>query len=77
MDITTIIIFFIVVGLPTLGLTLVQLAKIIQQSPRKSAKAGGNDGVDDAEIMQQIHLSLSRLEKRIDSLETILFDKRR
>jgi phage shock protein B len=32
---------------------------------------------EDAQIIQEIYQGLNRLEKRIESLETILFDRRR
>lgn len=71
MDLTAVAIVFIAVGLPVLAITLIQLAKIVTGDSRKARASSG----DDAQLMQQIHRTLSRLEKRIDSLETIVLDK--
>ena len=76
-----IFIVFIVVGLPVMGGTLIKLAKII-----KGEQSGSNYGSDkksnnpatdrgEAEIVQEINQLVTRLEKRIDSLETIVLDQ--
>ena len=74
--ITGIVIVFIVVGLPILCGTLIKLAKIMR-GESGSSKSNGNPRSDreEAEIMQDIHRTLSKLEKRIDSLETIVLEK--
>ena len=72
-----VLIVFIVVGLPVLGATLIKLAKIIKGVP-EGANSGGNGGKssrEEAEIMQDIHRTVSKLEKRIDALETIVLEK--
>jgi phage shock protein B len=70
-----IFIVFIVVGLPVMAATLISLAKIMKgQSGRKGERPFSSDR-EEAEIMQEIHHSVSRLEKRIDALETIVLDK--
>lgn len=69
-----IFIVFIVVGLPIMAATLISLAKILKgQSGTKGGRRAGSDR-EEAEIMQEIHQSLSRLEKRIDALETIVLE---
>jgi phage shock protein B len=70
-----IFIVFIVVGLPVMAATLISLAKIMKgQSGGKGERRFSSDR-EEAEIMQEIHHSVSRLEKRIDALETIVLEK--
>ena len=76
-----IFIVFIVVGLPVMGGTLIKLAKIIKgeqsgsnfSSDKKSKNPTSDRG--EAEIVQEINQLVTRLEKRIDSLETIVLDQ--
>mgnify|MGYP001823968301 CR=1 FL=1 len=80
-------IVFIVVGLPILCGTLIKLAKIIKgeqvsekfdifDSKSKSKKSAGPDK-EEAQLVQEINQLVTRLEKRIDALETIVIDKTR
>ena len=70
-----IFIVFIVIGLPVLSLTLIKLAKIIKGEPSRRGKDNSHSSREEAEIVQDIHQLVSRLEKRIDALETIVLDK--
>ena len=70
-----IFIVFIVVGLPVLSATLIKLAKIIKGESTGNKHNGHTSGREEAEIVQDIHQLVSRLENRIDSLETIVLDK--
>lgn len=72
MDLTAVAIVLIAVGLPVIGITLIQLAKIITGGASRSQR---NAGGDETALMQQIHSTLTRLEKRIDTLETIVLDR--
>jgi hypothetical protein len=54
--------------------TLIAGLKIIKGKSSKIDKAGQ---ADEARVMQEIYQGLSRMEKRIASLETILFDSER
>jgi phage shock protein B len=69
-----VLIVFIVVGLPIMSATLIKLAKIMKGESGSSDKRQPGSSREEAEIMQEIHRSLSRLEKRIDSLETIVLE---
>lgn len=69
-----IFIVFIVVGIPVLSATLISLAKIIKGKP-DSKKDSSRSSHEEAEIVQDIHMMVTRLEKRIDALETIVLDK--
>lgn len=78
-ELIPILIVFIVVGLPIICGTLVKLAKIMRgdsadgkSTPRSRKK--GNAEPDEVELLQQMHRSLTRLEERIDSLETIVLN---
>ena len=69
-----VLIVFIVVGLPILSATLIKLAKIIRGESDGRSRHGARDSAEETEMLQEINRTLSRLEKRIDSLETIVLD---
>lgn len=69
-----VLIVFIVVGLPIMSATLIKLAKIMKGDGGDSGAKGPASSREEAQLMQEIHRSLSRLEKRIDSLETIVLE---
>ncbi len=85
--IVPIAIVFIVVGLPILCGTLLKLAKIIRGesvsgsvdafSGKSNSKKSANSNKEEAELVQEINQLVTRLEKRIDALETIVIDKTR
>ena len=64
--------FSIVVGLPVLCGTVIILTGMILAAMKK--RNVENLSGEDAKIMQEMHQSLLRMEKRIDSLETIYFE---
>lgn len=70
-----VLIVFIVVGLPILSATLIKLAKIIRGEGDGRSRHTGRGSAEETEMLQEINRTLSRLEKRIDSLETIVLDK--
>lgn len=74
-----ILIVFIVVGIPVICGTLIKLAKIMRGDPvdepkaSRSRKSGDASApVDEARLIQEIHRGLTRLESRLDALETIV-----
>lgn len=64
--------FSIVVGLPVICGTMIILTGMLLASVKK--KHSENLSSEDAQILQEMHQSLIRMEKRIDSLETIYFE---
>ncbi len=75
-----IFIVFIVVGLPVMSATLIKLAKIIKGEPCPDGNPGKRNKNpephrQEAEIVQEINQLVTRLEKRIDALETIVLDQ--
>lgn len=70
-----VLIVFIVVGLPIMSMTLIKLAKIMKGESRGKSGKNGVSERDEAELMQAIHRTLTKLEQRIDALETIVIDK--
>lgn len=75
-ELVPVLIVFIAVGLPVMSATLIKLAKIMKGDGGSTDKSKSSTGSsrEEAEIMQEIHKTVSRLEKRIDSLETIVLD---
>lgn len=71
-----VIIVFIVIGLPILSVTLIILAKIMKGNSASGSKSDRKrSDREEAEIVQELHHNLTRLEKRIESLETIILDR--
>lgn len=64
--------FIITVGLPVICGTLIILAFLFLNATRSRKNESVSE--DDARILQEMHQSLLRMEKRIDALETIYFD---
>jgi phage shock protein B len=64
--------FMITVGLPVICGTLIILAFIFLAAMR--SRKHNNVSEDDTRLMQQMHQTLLRMEKRIDALETIYFE---
>ncbi len=78
-DLLPITVVFIVVGLPIICGTIVTIAKIIRgdgrSGPASHPRRGATD--DDAQLMQEIHSGLGRLESRLEALETIVLESER
>lgn len=71
-----VLIVFIVVGLPVLSATLIKLAKIMKgESNGDDRKGNPHSSREEAQIMQEINRTMTRLESRIEALETIVLDK--
>ncbi len=64
--------FLITVGLPVICVTLIIITGMLMAAFKK--KSPDTVSKDDARDLQEIHQSLIRLERRIDSLETIYFE---
>ena len=64
--------FSIVVGLPVICGTVIIITGMLLAAMKK--RQAENLSSDDAKIMQEMHQALIRMEKRIDSLETIYFE---
>ena len=75
-ELVPVLIVLIVVGIPVMCGTLISLAKIMRGDTGKKKKNNGPaSDREEAEIVQEIHHMVSRLEKRIDALETIVLEK--
>lgn len=68
------LVIFIVIGLPVLSATIISLAKILRDGSGGGTRSRHRNGdtPDEAELMQELHRGLTRLESRLDSLETIV-----
>lgn len=73
-NLVPVLIVLIVVGLPVMGAVLIKLAQIVK-GDAGSGRSKGYTAADDAQVMQDMHQTLLRLEKRIDAIETIIDDK--
>jgi phage shock protein B len=67
-------ILFIVVGIPVISGTLLSYHK---EKNKMNATRGNELDKEETELLNDLHKSLERMEKRIEALETILMDKRR
>jgi len=71
-------VLFVLVGIPVICGTLIKLARIIKGDSGGGSKQSNKSSVsesDEIELMNSIHRSLNRLEKRIDAIETIVIEK--
>jgi phage shock protein B len=64
--------FLIVVGIPVLCGTLIIITGMILAASRKRGDESASK--EETRILQEMHQSLIRMEKRIDALETIYFE---
>ncbi|WP_309382235.1 hypothetical protein [Cerasicoccus frondis] len=63
---------FIVIGIPVICGTIIAIVAILQ------GKSGDEEfSTDETKLLQEIHQGLSKLEQRIDALETIVISKER
>jgi len=77
-EIVAVLIVLIVIGLPVVCMTLIKLAKIMKGDSSRTRTGGrsrGSADIDEAQLMQDLHRGLSRLESRIESLETIVLER--
>jgi hypothetical protein len=67
--------FFILLAIALSGLILVSIIKALRGGASGSKKKEGN--MEEARLMQEIYRGLRKMEERVESLETILMDKKR
>jgi len=72
--ITAIVFGGIVVSLTVIGATLLMGIRLIKGGVSRRER---QKEADDAGMIQEIYQKLTRMEERVDALETILFDKRK
>lgn len=71
--IVPVVFIVVVIGLPILGAFMLALAKILKSGGKSSR--GGLSETEETRLIQDIHRSLSKLEERIDTLETVILDR--
>lgn len=80
-ELVPIIIVFIVVGIPVICGTLLKLARLLVGEDGvkgvKNSKKNKTDWGEETRLIQEMHKSLSKLESRIGSLETIVLQNER
>ena len=77
-EVVPVLVVFIVIGLPVLSATLIKLARIIKGEDtqrRRDKRSAGLSDSEEARLMQDLHRGLSRMEQRIEALETIILEK--
>ena len=72
--ITAIVFAGIVVSLTVIGATLLMGIRLIKGGVSRKDR---QNEADDAGMTQEIYQKLTRMEERVDALETILFDRRK
>lgn len=70
-----VLIVFIVIGIPIICVTLIVLAKILKGSNSSGSSASGH--ADDLKILTELNRNLSRMEERIEALETIIIERQK
>ena len=66
-------IIFIVVGIPVICGSIVSMNKMGRGKRSRSIQ---QLDAEETRLMQEIHQSLSRMEKRVEALETIIINKK-
>lgn len=69
--IVPIAIVFIVVGIPVICKTALKIAHVMSDK----RNAGGSSNPEETRVMQELNRTLSRLESRIEALETIVVER--
>lgn len=64
----------LVLGLVVVGSTILMAIKILRGD---LSKKGQRLQTDEVRILQELHRGLERMEKRMEALETIIFDQKR
>ena len=72
--ITAIVFGGIVVSLTIIGATILLGIRLIKDGISRKDR---QNEADDAGMIQEIYQKLTRMEERVDALETILFDRRK
>ncbi len=67
-----VLIVFIVIGIPVICGTLLALAKIMRGGDNSRNGIPSKHQAEETELIQEIHRGLTRLENRIEALETIV-----
>lgn len=71
------IVVFIVVGIPVMCYTLIRIIRILKGESGREATGNAEQRAEEARQFQEMHRSLTRLENRIEALETIVIDRER
>lgn len=72
MDMTAIMIVFIVVGMPVIGVFVLIALKIM----KGASSSGGHKAIEEeTRIIQEIYRGMSHMEERVDTLETIILSR--
>lgn len=72
----TMVSFIAIIGIGFLVITALILMAILRLLSGRRSGSGGLDA-DEARMMQEIHQGLEKMEKRVDSLETLLLERER
>lgn len=70
-----VLIVFIVIGIPIICVTLIVLAKILKGNNSGGSTAASH--ADDLKILTDLNRNLSRMEERIEALETIIIERQK
>lgn len=70
-----VLITFIVIGIPIICITLIVLARILKGN--NSGGSSASSHADDLKILTELNRNLSRMEERIEALETIIIERQK
>lgn len=65
-----------VIPIAIVGIIFGSITSIVKARTEAKAKGGNGLTEEEARIMQDLHNSLSKMEKRIEALETIIINKK-
>lgn len=65
-----------IVPIAIVGIVFGSITAIVKARQENKAKHGAGLSEEEARIMQDLHQSLQRMEKRVEALETIIINKK-
>ena len=65
-----------VIPIAIVGIIFGSITSIVKAKTEAKAKGGAGLSEEEARIMQDLHQSLQKMEKRVEALETIIINKK-
>ena len=65
----------ILVGLVVVGIVIALITRVLGGGSAPPRQAGKEEQMQEARMIQEMYRGLSRLEQRVDTLETLLLDR--
>ena len=64
----------LIIGFLVVGIVIALIIKVLGGTTRPPRQAAREDDMEEARMIQEMYRGMSRLEQRVDALETLLLD---